>query len=157
MTKPWLPAGFETPARVDLPSGHHLRRIRESDVDIDYPAVMGSRGRLWRLYGGAWGWPTATMTYEQDRCDLARHEREIANQESFNFAVLDVAETELLGCVYIDPPDEDHPDADALVSWWLVDRYARGPVQRTLDAFVPAWLRDGWGLPGYVIEPRPDR
>ena len=29
--------------------GHHLRQIRADDVDIDYPAVMGSRERLWAL------------------------------------------------------------------------------------------------------------
>jgi hypothetical protein len=39
----WLPDGFSHPQRLDLPTGHHLRPIREADVDIDYPAVMGSR------------------------------------------------------------------------------------------------------------------
>jgi hypothetical protein len=48
---PWLPADFAHPTRVQLDDGHHLRPIRESDVDIDYPAVMGSRERLWSLYG----------------------------------------------------------------------------------------------------------
>jgi hypothetical protein len=45
----WLPEGFEHPERVELPTGHHLRPIREADVDIDYPAVMGSRERLWSM------------------------------------------------------------------------------------------------------------
>ena len=101
----WLPDGFVTPGRLDLPTGHHLRPIREADIDIDYPAVMGSRERLWARYGEAWGWPPATMTYEADREDLARHEREIEAHETFNYALLDEAETELLGCVYIDPPE----------------------------------------------------
>ena len=43
----WVPDGFVTPGRLDLPTGHHLRPIREADIDIDYPAVMGSRERLW--------------------------------------------------------------------------------------------------------------
>ena len=102
----WLPSGFVHPERVELATGHHLRPIREADVDIDYPAVMGSRERLWAKYGAAWGWPPATMTYEEDRLDLARHEAEIAAHETFNYAVLDAEETELLGCVYIDPADE---------------------------------------------------
>ena len=87
----WLRDGFETPAREDLPTGHHLRPIREADTDIDYPAVMGSRERLWAKYGEAWGWPPETMSYEADKEDLARHEREIAAQETFNYAVLDEA------------------------------------------------------------------
>jgi hypothetical protein len=35
---PWLPDGFAHPERVEPPTGHHLRPIRESDVDIDSPA-----------------------------------------------------------------------------------------------------------------------
>ena len=101
----WLPEGFAAPSRVDLDTGHHLRPIRADDVAIDYPAVMGSRERLWDKYGDAWGWPPATMTYEADREDLAHHEAEIAANETFNYAILDAAESELLGCIYIDPPD----------------------------------------------------
>ncbi|MGZ4640393.1 MAG: hypothetical protein ACXV2J_15195, partial [Actinomycetes bacterium] len=75
MTEPnesaWLPADFVHPQRVELVTGHHLRPIRASDVDLDMPAVMGSQERLWSIYGEAWGWPPATMTHEQDRDDLA--------------------------------------------------------------------------------------
>jgi hypothetical protein len=151
----WLPSAFETPSRLDLPTGHHLRPIRERDVDIDFPAVMGSRERLWARYGDAWGWPPATMTYQQDQDDLARHEREILAQETFNFAVLDADETELLGCVYVDPPDADHPDVDAVVSWWVVDEHADGPLQLALDEALPDWFRDTWGFQRYVVDPPP--
>jgi hypothetical protein len=142
----WLPRDSD-PERADLPTGHHLRPIREADTDIDYPAVMGSRERLWAKYGEAWGWPAETMTFEADKADLARHEREIAARETFNYAVLDEAETELLGCVYIDPPDERSPaGADAMVSWWVVDAEAGGDLERALTDFVPRWLRDDWGF-----------
>ena len=30
----WLPNGFSHPRRLDLPTGHHLRPIRETDVDV---------------------------------------------------------------------------------------------------------------------------
>ena len=42
---------------------------------------MGSHSRLWGKYGEVRGWPPATMTYEADRQDLARHEREAAALE----------------------------------------------------------------------------
>lgn len=100
----WLPNDFDHPRVVPLPTGHHLRPIRASDVDLDMPAVMGSRERLWSIYGEAWGWPSATMTAGEDREDLSRHEREIEAHESFNYALFDAEETELIGCVYIDPP-----------------------------------------------------
>ncbi len=103
---PWLPDDWQHPARVMLSTGHHLRPIRAADVDLDLPAVMGSRERLWSIYGSAWGWPPATMTAEQDREDLAHHEAEIERHESFNYALFDPGETALLGCVYIDPARE---------------------------------------------------
>jgi hypothetical protein len=141
----WLPEGFSHPERVDLPTGHHLRPIREADVDTDYPAVMGSRERLWAKFGTAWGWPPPTLTYEADKKDLARHEAEIAAQETFNYAVLDERETELLGCVYIDPPDETSPPGtEAVVSWWLVDQAVGTDLERVLDDFVPLWLAETW-------------
>ena len=138
----WLPGDFVHPLRLDLPTGHHLRPIRESDVDLDLPAVLGSRERLWAVYGEPWGWPPAGMTREQDREDLAHHEAEIAAHLSFNYALFDEAETQLLGCVYLDPPVQ--PGSDADVSWWVVDALAGGPVEAALDAAVPAWLRSSW-------------
>ena len=143
----WLPHSFTHPERIDLPTGHHLRPIRESDVDIDYPAVMGSRERLWARYGEAWGWPPATMSYEADKQDLARHEAEIAAHETFNYALLDEEEAELLGCVYIDPPDASSPPgSDAVASWWVVDELVGTDLGRELDEFVPRWLAEVWGF-----------
>lgn len=146
----WLPDDFEHPTVVPLPTGHHLRPIRADDVDLDMPAVMGSQERLWSIYGEAWGWPPATMTAEQDREDLARHEEEIARHESFNYALLDADETELIGCVYIDPPEK--AGADAEISWWVRDEYLGSDVESALDELVPRWIADEWPLqqPRYV-------
>jgi hypothetical protein len=143
----WLAPDFEHPTRVELPTGHHLRPIREADVDIDYPAVMGSRERLWTKYGEAWGWPSASMSREADREDLAHHEAEIAAHEAFNYAILNDAENELLGCVYIDPPDSSSPAAaEAVVSWWVIDQQCGTELERAIDAFVPGWLTETWGF-----------
>lgn len=146
----WLPGGWAHPTRVELSTGHHLRPIRASDVDLDMPAVMGSRQRLWSIYGEAWGWPPAHMTWEQDREDLAHHEAEIETHESFNYALFDADETALLGCVYIEPTDK--PGADADISWWVVDERVGGPVEQALDSFVPRWIAEEWPLeqPRYV-------
>lgn len=78
---------------------------------------------------------------------MARHEAEIATDETFNYAVLDDGETLLLGCVYIDPPDTRSPaDTDAVASWWVVNEAVATDLQRTLDDFVPRWLADTWGF-----------
>jgi hypothetical protein len=146
----WLPEDFDHPTRVELPTGQHLRPMGAADTEIDYPAVIGSRERLWSIYGEAWGWPPASMTVEQDRNDLAHHEREIAAHESFLYGLFEDDEAELLGCVYIDPPTKKD-DVGAEVSWWVVDRLVGGDVERALDALVPRWLA-GWpiGRPRYV-------
>jgi hypothetical protein len=138
----WLPAGFEHPERVELASGYHLRPIRESDTAIDFPAVMGSRDRLWTIFGEPWGWPPATMSFEQDRADLARHEREQHAHLSFNYAVLDEEESLLFGCVYIDPAERAGADAD--ISWWVVDNAVGGPLEAALFEFVPQWIAAAW-------------
>ncbi|MFD9596304.1 GNAT family N-acetyltransferase [Kitasatospora sp. NPDC059973] len=147
----WLPDDFVHPVLVPLPGGgHHLRPIREADAPLDYPAVMGSRERLWTLFGPAWGWPAATMTYEADQADLLRHEKEIAAHQSFNYALFDTAETALLGCVYVDPPER--AGADAEISWWVVDELVGSGVERALDALVPEWIAADWpfGRPRFV-------
>jgi hypothetical protein len=128
------------PIRVDVCPGYHLRPICADDTSIDYPAVMGSRESLWAKYGSTWGWPPATMTEEQDRTDLARHEREIAAHISFNYALFNEDETALFGCVYLDPTEQE----DAEISWWVVDDLADGEVAHALDEFVPAWIASAW-------------
>jgi len=137
-----------------LSTGHYLRPIRESDVDIDYPAVMGSRASLWAKYGEAWGWPAETMSHDADKRDLARHESEIAAHETFNYAILDECESQLLGCVYIDPPGKHSPSStDAVVSWWVVDEHRGGDLEHVLDDFLPRWLADTWGFQAVHYHP----
>jgi RimJ/RimL family protein N-acetyltransferase len=146
----WLPAEFTHPARVPVCDGYHLRPITAADADLDYPAVMGSQPRLWSIFGQAWGWPPASMTYQQDVEDLARHEAEIAAHQSFNYALFDDAETTLLGCVYIDPPQKH--GADAEISWWVADAAAGTGLERAVDALVPRWIAAAWPFtrPRYV-------
>ena len=138
----WLPVDFVAPPRVPVPPDHHLRPIRESDVDIDYPAVMGSRERLWTIFGEAWGWPSESLTFEKDAVDLARHEREMIENLSFNYALLNERETMLFGCVYIDPPERMGADAD--ISWWVVDELVGSPLASSLDEIVPQWITRFW-------------
>lgn len=148
---PWLPPDFVHPTRVEVDDdGHHLRPISAADVDLDMIAVMGSRERLWSIYGPAWGWPPAAMTHEQDREDLARHAAEMETHESFNYALFDRDETALLGCVYIDPPEK--VGADAEISWWVVDEHADSDLERALNELVPSWIAESWPLerPRYV-------
>jgi hypothetical protein len=42
----WIPEGFTHPERVDLSTGHHLRPIREADVDDFVPRWLTDTWRL---------------------------------------------------------------------------------------------------------------
>ena len=138
----WLPADWNHSSRHDLPTGHHLRPIRSSDVDLHLRAVLESQERLWSIYGSARQWPPSTLTVEQDREQLACCEANAAQHRSFVYALFDLGETELLGCVHIDPDPVD--GVTAAVSWWVVDWLVGSPIERALDELVPAWLAADW-------------
>lgn len=139
-----MPADWQHPPRVVLSTGHHLRPVRASDVDLHLRAVLGSQERLWTLYGALWGWPPADLTVELDRDDLARQEDETARGVSYGYALFDAGETELLGRLTIQPA-RTRGGADD-VSWWVVDWLVGGPIEAALNAFVPAWVAAEWPL-----------
>lgn len=150
----WLGEEFDPPVLTELPTGEHLRPLRASDTAIDYRAVMASRGRLWARYGAAWSWPRASLTEEEDRSDLVRHEYEMAEGSAYFYALLDRAESELLGCVYIDPPYGPAPaGAQATVSWWLIDAAVGTALEREVDRFLPRWLARAWGISRIHVYP----
>jgi hypothetical protein len=149
----WLPADFIYPTVVAVGDGYHLRPIRVADVDLDYPAVMGSQPRLWSIFGAAWDWPSDSMTYQQDREDLACHEAEIAARQGFSYTLLDDAETALLGCVYIDPPEKQ--GADAEIAWWVVDGQVGTGLERAGRAGASVDRRRLALYPSALHRPRP--
>lgn len=146
-TTTWLPPGWQHPARVALPTGHHLRPLRVTDVDLDMKAVLGSQERLWAEYGGVWAWPPADLTAELHRADLARHELEAQQGLGFRYGLFDAGETELLGRVTVESVVET-PGRPLVadVSWWVVDWLVGGPVEAALAAFVPEWITTAWPL-----------
>jgi hypothetical protein len=95
-----------------------------------------------------------------DREDLAHHEDEIAAHITFNYAVLDEGETELLGCVYIDPADDRSPAAVTrcrLGGWSTRGRrrartrarrvrpaLARGDLGLSLGSLLPVIAKADW-------------
>ncbi len=162
-TLTWPPAGWHHPTRAALPTGHHLRPVRATDVDLHLQAVLGSQERLWSLYGPLWGWPPADLTVELDREDLTRAEEETARGLSYSYALFDPGETELLGRLTVQPASTrdglsggglsgggpsggERRGADD-VSWWVVDWLVGGPIEAALKSFVPAWIESVWCLP----------
>jgi hypothetical protein len=103
---------------------------------------MGSQTSLWSVFGAVWGWPRPNLTVEEDRAELARHEREMEAHQSFNYAVLDSDETVLLGCMYIDPPLRAGADAES--ACWLADEHIGTELEQRPDSFAFAWISAMW-------------
>ena len=150
----FLPRDFTVPERVEGP-GFHLRSITVHDLARDYDAVMSSRDHLWARFGALWGWPPADLSITQDLVDLGWHQKEFQLRRSFNYAVMAPDESRLLGCVYIDPPDDAGVDAEVWF-WGRQDRLADG-LELRLDAFVRHWLAEAWPFAQVSLNGQPHR
>ena len=142
--KSWLPIDWRHPTNALLPTGHHLRPIGPHDASMAVEALRGSREHLRQTYGKGRAWPLTAMAGPQDREELRRNEDDTVAHRSFHYALFDLDETELIGCVYIDPTDK--PGADADISWWVRDEYVGMVVERALDEWVPIWIKKCWPL-----------
>lgn len=137
----FLPRDFPVPAVVET-ARFRLRSITIHDAFKDYDAVMSSREHLWRRFGKIWGWPPEDLTIEQNIVDLGWHQKEFQLASSFDYAVMSLDETRLLGCVYVDPPHEDGTDAD--IWFWARQSELASGLEAELEAFLRPWLARSW-------------
>ncbi len=112
----FVPPDFVVPDQLET-ERLRLRPLTIHHIIKDYDAVMSSRDHLWSLFGHIWGWPPADLTLEQDLIDLAWHQKEFQLRSAFAYAALALDESQLLGCVYVDPPSK--ADFDAEVHLWV--------------------------------------
>jgi len=137
----FLPPHFQAPPLINAET-FLLRPITIHDVIKDYDAVMSSRDHLWERFGVLWGWPPVNLSLEQDLIDLAWHQKEAQLHSSFNYAVMSLDQSQLLGCVYVDPPALDGTEA-AVWFWARQSELARG-FELKLEQFITQWLTDNW-------------
>lgn len=135
----FIRSGTEVPVGLEH-ERFRLRPITIHDTVRDFDAVMSSREHLWSLFGEAWGWPPADLTLEQDLIDLAWHQKEAELKQSFNFAVVSLDESRLLGCVYVDPPTKRGYDAE--VFWW--GRPDEPGLEEEIGAAARGWIESEW-------------
>ncbi len=135
----FVPADFNVPQNLETEQ-FRLRMLSAEDVEVDYEAVIESRGLLQSRFGGEW--PREGFTLEENLADLERHQREFLNREAFAYTVVSLDESRVLGCVYIDPTHR--PGADAEVRMWV----RQSEVERGLDDIlfrtVKEWLESSW-------------
>jgi hypothetical protein len=131
-----------------------VRPLRATDVTLDYDAVIDSRAEL--LLGSGGTWPREGFTLEENLADLQRHEQEHLDRVAFTYTVMNPAETECLGCIYINPlmhilgkdagNSEYLSDRTAYVNFWVRhSRLADHLDRRLLQALIP-WFQNEWAF-----------
>jgi hypothetical protein len=150
---PFVPSDFRVPEKLETEK-FRLRMLAISDVVKDYDAVMTSVARLKKVFGRNTRWPTG-LTFEQDLIDLGWHHREFQQRSSFAYTVMNPAESECLGCVYINPTRKR--EYDAAVYLWVRDSEFEKGLDPILFEAVKEWIADDWpfrevAYPGRTID-----
>jgi hypothetical protein len=110
---PFVAAEFKVPATLETKE-FRLRMLTVNDVVKDYDAVMTSVEHLKTVWPGG-TWPEG-LTFEQDLIDLGWHQKEFQRRRSFAYTVVTPTESQVTGCVYINPtPKRGY---DAVVYLW---------------------------------------
>ncbi|HLG60561.1 MAG TPA: hypothetical protein VKY19_01430 [Ktedonosporobacter sp.] len=145
-----------------------IRPLRASDVVLDYDAVISSRAELWLRSGG--NWPHEGFTIEENLADLQQHEQEHQDRLAFTYTVMNLDETECLGCLYITPlaqrlaraasatqqppaseaasqPQPEVSAGDAVVTFWVRQSRLADNLDLRLLQSLTDWFRTAWTFP----------
>lgn len=81
------------------------------------------------------------MGLDGNLADLEQHARDFEQRTGFTYTVLDPGTRDVIGCVYVYPPNDDAHDAS--VRSWV--RATLAELDRDLWAVVSGWLAsDAW-------------
>lgn len=135
----FVPDDFEIPLWLET-ERFRIRPLRGTDVELDYKAVMSSIDHIKSVMGGRW--PTADLTKEQDKISLINHEKEFVRRSSFTYTVMNLDETECLGCIYIYPSRLDDYHAEVIM-WVTKSEFDKGLDPILLNT-VKEWMKAKW-------------
>ena len=122
-----VPDDFAIPAGLEH-ERFRLRMLSINDVVKDFDAIYD------RVDRDGTPKPPFVSTVANNLVDLGWHQKEFETRRSFAYTVVAPDESQVLGCVYIDP-SETH---DARVWMWV----RRAAWEEGLDPLVEAALRD---------------
>ncbi len=145
----FVPNDFKAP---ELKTDKYIaRKLCARDVYLDYFAVMNSIDIIHKTRGGKW--PTSDLNIEDDLIDLSWHQREFEFKSSFAFTVMNLTETECLGCIYFYPASSpmndaksESTEAEAEVSWWVTDKAYKEGLYEILSKDIKNWVANSWPM-----------
>ncbi len=137
----FVPADFEPPTSL-VTDRFRLEPLGPQHNEADHAAWTSSIEHIRTTPGypdGNWP-PPDGMSLEANHRDLTRHAADFAARTGFTFTVLDPADDDVIGCVYLYPTsDADH---DVTVLSWV--RADRADLDAPLADAVAAWLDTDW-------------
>ena len=148
--KPFVPNDFEVPNTFEN-QHFKIRMLTVHDVMKDYDAVMTSIDHLQEMFLPIWNWPTKDLSLEQDLIDLGWHQKEFQRRSSFAYTVVSLDESQVLGCLYIDPCDKGSFDAE--IYMWVRESELANNLDSILFNTVKEWVKGNWPFinPAYPI------
>jgi len=138
----FIPVNFEVPKNLET-SRMKLRMLKVSDVVKDYDAVMSSLEHLQNTkpFGPNQKWPIG-LTLEQNLIDLGWHQKEFQKRSSFAYTVMNLDETQCLGCLYIEHTTK--LDYDAKIYMWVRQSEISTELDGHLFDTVKDWISAKW-------------
>jgi hypothetical protein len=136
---PFVPPNFKVPQTLETVE-FRLRMLTVNDVVKDYDAVMTSVDHLKTIWPDG-SWPEG-LTIEQNLIDLGWHQKEFQLRQSFAYTVVNLSESRVMGCVYIDPSRKE--GYDAVVYLWARQSELAADLENRLFAAVKVWLSSEW-------------
>ncbi len=138
---PFVPAGFEPPTTL-VTEQFRLEPLGPQHNEADHAAWMSSIEHIRSTPGYPDGdWPPLTgMSLEDNHRDLRRHAADFTARTGFTFTVLDPADGDVIGCVYLYPTAAE--DVDVTIQSWV--RADRADLDTPLADAVAAWVTTAW-------------
>jgi hypothetical protein len=152
------------PAHGFTGDGFIVRQLTPSDVALDYAAVMSSREFLFHWEQNP-PYPSEDFSVEDNLKDLEKMHSAHRDGSRYTYTVMNAAETEALGCVYLVPNDDrmyltavvtshdgtELSTVDATVSFWVRPTTWADGFERVVLGAVLDWLHHDWSLKRPVI------
>lgn len=136
-----MPDDF-VPPRALLAERFRLEPLGPQHNESDLAAWSSSIDHIRSTLGfpdGSWP-PPEGMSLDENLADLTRHAADFEARDGFTFTVLDPADGEVIGCVYVYPTKS--PDHDVQVQSWV--RADVAELDRPLAQAVADWLAADW-------------
>jgi hypothetical protein len=146
----FVPPEFVVPLRLET-TAFSLEPLGPEHNERDHEAWMSSKEHIHATPG--WeensSWPRE-MTLEENLRDLEGHADDFRRRVGFRYTVLDRADGDVIGCVYIYPlPDSEY---DARVLSWV--RASRAELDLPLWRTVSNWIEAEWPFGTVEYAPR---